>query len=164
MDQPGTGRVMLKSPIIERPVLPQSGAEKLVYGGITVLFWTFWLYLWLPVLALFAWALGIQQAYKYMVTLGGYRDLLELLILYALIIVMLGGALIAWAGYNIARFTGIERRVPHAAITLAQSALRYGVDVPDVERWQAARTLVVLHHEDGRIDRVEIPPMAQKAA
>src|SRR6185295_4483331 len=104
MDQSGPRHPSaLKSPLIERPDL-QSPRQRTIYGALTLAFWAFWFYLWLPVLALLAWSLGVQQAFKYMVVLGGYRDVIHLLGIYAMIILLLGGGLVLWAIYNILRF------------------------------------------------------------
>jgi len=99
----------LKSPLIERPDL-QSTRQRTLYGALTLAFWAFWFYLWLPLFALLAWMLGLQQAFKYMVVLGGYHDVIRLLGLYSLIILLHGGGLVLWAIYNIIRFHGVERR------------------------------------------------------
>ena len=97
------------SPIIERSDL-QSPQQRTLYGVITAVFWAFWLYLWLPLLALFAWAVGLEQAYKYMVVLGGYEEVMRLLGVYFLVIVILGGTLTGWATYNIMRYGKRGRR------------------------------------------------------
>ena len=155
MDQPGSRHPALKSPIILRPDL-QSPQQGVVYGVLTLVFWAFWLYLWLPLLALIAWSLGVQQAYKYMVVLGGYRDLLHLLATYGLIILLLGGALVTWAIYNIVRFRGIENRSANLDITHAEIARAFGMNQLAVENWQRAKCLTVTHKQDGRILGAEI--------
>ena len=96
MEQSGPRHHVLKSPLIERPDL-QSPQQRTLYGALTLAFWALWFYLWLPVLALLAWALGFQQAYKYMVVLDGYQQLLRLLGIYSLIILLLGGGLLRLA-------------------------------------------------------------------
>ena len=117
----------------------------------------------LPLLALLAWTLGIQQAYKYMIVLDGFRDVIRLLVIYGMVIGLLGGTLIAWAVYNILRFSGVERREPRPPITSAQIARDFGFDPIEVERWQQARTVQVTHDQDGRIVRVDIPVAAAQA-
>ena len=156
MDQPRTRYPVLKSPIILRDHL-QSPQQRTINGVLTVAFWAFWFYLWLPLLALLAWTLGMQQAYKYMIVLGGYHDVIKLLAIYRLVIVLLGGALLAWAGYNIRRFSGVEHRTGSPAVTPKEIARDFGMDQLAVERWQAARYLHVTHDERGRIAGAEIP-------
>ena len=155
MDQSGPRPAALKSPLIERPDL-QSRSQRTLYGALTLVFWALWLYLWVPLLALLAWSLGVQQAYKYMVVLGGYRDVLNLLGFYALVILLLGGGLVLWAVYNIIRFRGVERRTAAPPVTPAESGREFGQDPAAVARWQSAQRLYVTHDERGRIARVEI--------
>ena len=146
----------MKKPIIEHAGEQLSPQHRIVDGAVTFAFWVFWIYLWLPLLALLAWTLGVQQAYEYMIVLDGLRDVVRLLLIYGMVIGLLGGTLIAWAVYNILRFSGVERRVPRPPITSAEIARDFGFDPIDVERWQDARTVQVTHDEDGRIVRVDI--------
>jgi biofilm PGA synthesis protein PgaD len=154
MDESGPRHIALKSPLIERPDL-QSSRQRTLYGGLTFGFWVLWLYLWVPVLALLAWSLGLQQAYKYMVVFGGYRDVLNLLALYSVVILLLGGGLVVWALYNIIRFRGVEARTAALPVTPAQIALKFGQTTEAVARWQTEQRLYVTHGDDGRIACVE---------
>lgn len=156
MDQSGPRHQRLKSPLIDRADLQSSG-QRTLYGALTFGFWVFWFYLWLPLLALLAWSLGVQQAYKYMVVLGGYQAVLTLLGIYGLIVVLLGGTLVLWAVYNILRFGGVENRTAARPVTPADIGLAFGQDPDAVMRWQAEQRLLVTHDEEGRIARVEVP-------
>jgi biofilm PGA synthesis protein PgaD len=154
MEQSGSRHFALKSPLIERSDL-QTPRQRTLYGALTLVFWAFWFYLWLPVLALLAWALGVEQAYKYMIVLGGYRDVINLLGFYSLIILLLGGGLVVWALYNIIRFRGVERRVVALPVTPAEIGRDFGQNPASVARWQSEQRLYVMHDEKGRIARVE---------
>lgn len=154
MEQSGSRHRFLKSPLIERSDL-QSPQQRVLYGALTLAFWTLWLYLWLPVLALLAWALGVQQAYKYMVVLDGYQQLFHLLGIYSLIILLLGGGLVLWASYSIFRFRGVERRSAHREITTSALALHFGQLPERVAYWQGLKQIYVTHDQAGRIGRVE---------
>ena len=155
MDQSGPRHRVLKSPIITRPEL-QSFRQRTLYGALTVVFWAFWLYLWLPLLALLAWALGLQQAYQYMVVLGGWQEVLRVIALYAVVILLLGGGLIVWATYNIFRFGGVENRTAALPVTAAEIGRHFGQDADSVARWQGGQRLHVTHEPDGRIAGVEV--------
>jgi biofilm PGA synthesis protein PgaD len=155
MDQSGSRYSSLKSPLIERSDL-QSPRQRTLYGALTLGFWAFWFYLWLPLLALLAWALGVQQAYKYMIVLGGYQDVLRLLAIYALVILLMGGALVCWAAYNIIRFRGIERRTDALPVTPTEIGRDFGQNPNSVARWQNVQRLYVTHDDAGRIARVEM--------
>ncbi len=145
----------LKSPLIERSDL-QSPRQRTLYGGLTLAFWAFWIYLWLPVLALLAWSLGVQQAFEYIVEPGGYRNTIQLIGIYALVVLLLGGGLVAWAVYNILRFAGVEKRVAARAVTPVEIGRKFGQNPESVARWQSERRLYVTHDPDGRIARVEM--------
>jgi biofilm PGA synthesis protein PgaD len=155
MDQSGPRHRALKSPLIERSDL-QSPQQRTLYAALTLMFWAFWFYLWLPLLALLAWSLGLQQAYKYMVVLQGYQELIRILGVYFLIVLLLGGGLVVWAVYNIIRFRGVERRIDALPVTPAEIGRDFGQDPASVVRWQCEQRLYVTHDETGRIARVEV--------
>lgn len=155
MDQSGSRHSALISPLIVRPELQSSG-QRTLYGALTLVFWAIWFYLWLPVIALLAWALGLQQAYKYMVVLDGYRQVVQSLGIYSLVILLLGGALVIWASYNIFRFRGVERRSATSPVTPAEIGRAFGQDPDAVARWQGAQRLYVRHDELGIIAGVDI--------
>lgn len=155
MDQSGPRHQILKPPLIERPDL-QSPRQRTLYGVLTLAFWIFWIYLWLPVLALLAWALGVQQAYKYMVVLGGYVEVIRVVGMYTLIIFLMGGALLLWANYNILRYGGVERRKAVVPITPEQISLYFGQDLSAVLHWRTQQRLCVTHDQGGRVVKVEV--------
>lgn len=163
MDQSGSRHSALISPLIARPDL-QSPRQRTLYGMLTLAFWAFWLYLWLPVLALLAWALGLQQAYKYMVVLEGYHQVIQLLGIYSLVILLLGGALVVWASYNILRFRGVERRSAARPVTVEEIGRAFAHDPAALARWQSSQRLYIRHDDRGAITDVEIlPPAASNA-
>jgi biofilm PGA synthesis protein PgaD len=150
MDKSGSRHPSLKSPLIERPDL-QTRGQRTLYGSLTIAFWAFWIYLWVPLLALLAWLLGIEQAYQYMVQLGGYRQVLQVLEGYSLVILLLGGSLLLWAGYNIYRFRGVEKRSARPGVTHTDIAGDIDHDPLSVKRWHGTQRLVVSHDEAGRL-------------
>ncbi len=145
----------MKSPLIERSDL-QSTRLRALYGALTLAFWAFWFYLWLPLLALLAWGLGIEQAYKYMVVLGGYREFIRLLGFYALVIGALSGSLTLWALYNIVRFRGVEQRVQARSVTPEHCARHFALDAQSIHAWQGAQRLYVTHDAAGRVVQVVV--------
>jgi poly-beta-1,6-N-acetyl-D-glucosamine biosynthesis protein PgaD len=122
-----------------------------------------WFYLWVPLIALLAWMLGLQQAFKYMVLLDGYKDVVRLIGMYGLIILILGGGLVLWAVYNIIRFRGVERRTEALPVTAIEIGEYYGQDAKAVAVWQTERSLYVSHNQHGHVDQVEILSKASTA-
>ena len=155
MDQSGSRHPFLISPLIERSER-QTPRQRTLYAALTLAFWLFWFYLWLPLLALLAWALGLQQAYQYMVVLGGWHEVVRVIAIYAIVILALGGGLVLWATYNIFRFGGVENRTAPLPVTPAEIGRHFGQDAESVARWQDGRRLLVTHDQDGRIAAVDI--------
>jgi biofilm PGA synthesis protein PgaD len=143
----------LNSPIIERPDL-QSPRQRTLYGAITLAFWAIWIYLWVPLLALFAWLLGFEEAYRYMVVYQGYREVQHVLENYALIVVIMGGTLLAWASYNITRFRGADKRSARPGVSHADISRDLDHDEESVLRWQKERMLLVRYDDAGRMTEV----------
>jgi biofilm PGA synthesis protein PgaD len=155
MDKSGSQHLALRYPIIDRPDL-QTARQQMVYGALTFAFWVFWIYLWLPLLALAAWLFGIAEAYQYMVVLGGYHALIDLLGFYSIVIALLGGSLVVWASYNIFRFRGRPRRGGAKSVPVETIAESLGTDAASVRRWHEAQRMYVFHDENGHVARVEL--------
>ena len=140
----------MKDVIIDRPSL-QTRRQRLVYGSVTLVFWALWIYLWLPLLALFGWLLGIRIAYTEMVVRHGFTLLQGKVTDYLTVVAWLGGALLVWAYYNFLRFHGSQRRRARPPVTRAEQASHYGIASAELARWVDARRLVVHHDEAGRL-------------
>jgi biofilm PGA synthesis protein PgaD len=145
----------MRSPIIDRADL-QNMQHRTVSGVLTLVFWALWVYLWLPLFALLAWILGIQQAYKYMIVLSGYREVLRLLGIYTLVIIVMGGGLSMWATYNIFRYGDLARRSGKPAPTLEEIARYFRQGSLAVADWQQAQRLYVAHDENGQVAHVDM--------
>ena len=138
----------MKNLIIDRPQW-QTTKQRVVFGSVTILFWALWIYLWLPILGFVGWLLGLKLAYYQMVELNGYVGLLHLMAIYGLVVLLLGGGLLAWAYYNYFRFRGIERRNARPVVKPVDVGARYGVRADVLEQWTQSRRLV-LHHSNDR--------------
>jgi hypothetical protein len=62
--------------IIDRPDLK---SRPLIFGEqlLTLIFWGFWFYLWLPFISVLAWAFGFHIFYSHMIALGGFAGFLK---------------------------------------------------------------------------------------
>jgi biofilm PGA synthesis protein PgaD len=162
MDQSRPRHPPLTHPIIDRPDL-QSLGNRTISGVVTTMFWVMWIYLWLPLLALLAWLVGIQEAYKYMIVLGGYKEVLRLLAIYTSVALLLGGALIVWATYNIQRYGRRPQRAGSPIPPLEDVARWFRQEPNAVEGWRASKRLYVMHDADGSITAVGDQPLAASA-
>ncbi|MGC3983566.1 MAG: poly-beta-1,6-N-acetyl-D-glucosamine biosynthesis protein PgaD [Pseudorhodoferax sp.] len=140
--------------IIERPDL-QSGNQRAVFGVLTAVFWVLWVVLWLPLITVLGWAFFGYQFKFHMIDLDGYASSLGVLGIYALVILLLGGGLLAWAKYNHLRFRGVDRRKGFAPPTPADLAAIHGRLPEEVAQWQRMNIVTVHHDDEGRIVRVE---------
>lgn len=148
--------------IIERPEL-QTAVQKYGWGSLTLLFWVVYVYLWVPLLSVIAWGLGFHFFYEHMIVLEGYRGLLRVLGVYAVVIAALSVVFLGWARINYLRFRGVERRRMPALASAADLAGFFGVEAGDIPAWQQARRLTVHFDADGHIAAVEAPLPAAEA-
>lgn len=131
------------------------GRLKLLYGFLTVVFWGLWLYLWMPLITFVAWLLGLDAFITHMVNLEGYRGLKQLLAVYSMVIVILGGSLVIWALYNWMRFHGKERRTERTPVSTAEIADYAGLDPSELKAAQSSQRLVLHHDDHARVIGIE---------
>lgn len=141
--------------IIERPDLQ---GWPLVLGSrlVTAAMWGLYVYLWLPLLTLLAWTIGIDAAYEQMVTLGGYQIAAELWVFFATVILIMGGLLLGWARVNFYRFRGPDRRQLPGLTDATRMATEFGLAPGQLSTLHACRRARLDHHPDGSLRSVEI--------
>ena len=139
--------------IIETPHL-QNLQQRYGFATLTLLFWALWLYLWLPLMSLLAWFLGINIFYTHMLELGGYAGFLELLGWYAITVLLIGIIFGVWMMVNIFRFRGKEKRHPVADVEDYEVADYFGVDSEFLSDFADKRSLVVHLSAEGEITSI----------
>jgi biofilm PGA synthesis protein PgaD len=112
--------------IIERPDL-QTAAQRYGYVSLTVICWFVWLYLFVPLLSLAAWAIGGAFIYEKLLLELTEGNGLERLAGYGYGIAILGAVYLAWAIYNYLRWRGVERRLSSTPVTADEIAERFGL-------------------------------------
>lgn len=140
--------------IIERPEW-QSFGQRTLYASITLVFWAAWGYLWIPLITFLAWAMGFGAIYDRMVMLDGHHGLLQMLGIYSLVVLLLGGSLLLWAMYNYIRFRGVDRRRPRSAVEASVLGPHYHLDPAMLSSWQQAKRLVIHHDLASNVTGVE---------
>lgn len=143
-----------KRVIIERPDL-QSPLQRATSGGLTFIFWIFWIYLWLPLISLVAWWLGIKFFRENLLDNQGYKILFEHVGFYAAVIGAIAVFLIGWGRYNLARFRDKERRKAVPVVDHLTHARDFKIDPQQLTVWQVTKHLTIHHDEDGHITSVE---------
>lgn len=130
------------APIISRPDrVPQ--AKRTFWGAVTAVFWALYLYLWMPLVTLALWFLGIKKGYA---ELYLRQNSIEPFLLIALPIMALIAMvmLVSWAEYNRYRFSGEDRRSAMDNMPLDAVAQRIGAPIAMVTKLQQAR-IATLH-------------------
>jgi poly-beta-1,6-N-acetyl-D-glucosamine biosynthesis protein PgaD len=143
--------------VIDRPEL-QPPAQRAFFSALTVVLWTFYVYLLLPLLTLLAWYFGYSAVYEEMVMRSGWEALVKLIGFYGAIVLAMAFTQIGWALVNWMRFAGKRdrRRERERAVDMGFSEPMFLTDIAGIPAWQNARRLVVRHHEtEPRIISVE---------
>jgi biofilm PGA synthesis protein PgaD len=112
--------------------------QRTVGALLTGLMWAFYAYLWLPLISLFAWGLGIEFAYDVMMRAGGADALREALFWYAIVLADVILTVAIWSLVNKWRFAGHNRRTTHTQIGDRAMAEYFGVAEDDLARLRAA--------------------------
>ena len=117
---------------------------------VTAAMWAFYLYLWLPLLSLFAWLLGFEFAYAVMVTAGGAERLMSVLGSYSLVVALILSVVTMWSVSNRVRFKNKNRRKGTRAVTEREIAEHFGMPIRDVYALRSWHIMRVSIDEAGR--------------
>jgi biofilm PGA synthesis protein PgaD len=132
--------------IIERPDL-QTTAQRYGNVSVTVVCWMVWLYLFVPLLSLLAWATGATLVYEVI-----YMDLGEGLVIsralsYGKGIAVLTGSYCVWAIYNYLRWSGVERRRESVPVSIEEMAHTFNLKVDRVKELRSSKVLTLTAEE-----------------
>lgn len=119
----------------------------------TLLFWAVFVYLWMPVITVIAWMTGLYHSYGELTYARDVKDLAHLAVVYAAIVVALGGSLLMWALQEYLRFRNVNRRREPVAVSHQELAMHAGIDESDITAGQDARRMVAHHSVHGRVMR-----------
>ena len=136
---------MTPPPVIVRP--ERLGRQKrFLQRAATLLAWSAYAWLWVPLVTLVAWVVGIHAGWE---RLYLQRNAVDPFILASLPIIALlcGLLLIGWAEYNRARFRGRERRLPRPLASLNEVAADLGASTGLAERLMGCKA-ATLHMDD----------------
>jgi biofilm PGA synthesis protein PgaD len=106
--------------VISRPQ-SQPRVRRTLYGMATLAIWMAYVYLWLPLITLFAWLVGLRTTYLE-VYLSQHRIDPALLLLLPTIALCCALLLIGWAEYNRRRFGQLDRREPQDDVSNVEVA------------------------------------------
>lgn len=135
--------------IINRPHRQQP-LQRGLFAIITIVAWTLWISLWLPVITFFAWLFGLGDAYK---QLGLMHPLhaannLSMVLTIALVCTLLMGS---WSQYNRFRFAGKQRRRGNRALDIAEMAPALSASVETAKQLRVRQRSVIRFGVDGEM-------------
>lgn len=117
---------------------------------LTGIMWVAYAYLWLPLISLLAWGLGIEFAYDAMVHAGGASALRAALFWYGIALVDIALGVALWSLVNKWRFAGRNRRTTHPAVVDATMADYFGVSLSELARLRDASRVEIEIDAHGR--------------
>ena len=144
----------MRSLIINAPGL-QTMRQRFASSFVTLIFWGVWIYLWLPLVSLLAWMVGIDLFYQQMIVQSGYQSVFELVGWFALVILFMAVTLLGWARYNQFLFRGKDRRKNVKAVEIVEIADRFQVNVFQLREWRRSKRLTIHLNDHCRIDHID---------
>jgi len=117
---------------------------------ITAVLWAAYLYLWVPLVSLLAWAMGFEFAYDVMVRAGGASDLLPILLEYTVVVSVIFSAFTIWSVSNRLRFKHLKRRTRRAPVRDEALAEYFKIPVSQIAAMRSRQVIHVSIDEDGR--------------
>ncbi len=136
-------------PQIQAPEL-LSAPERRRDTLVTALMWVVYLYLWVPLVSLFAWLLGFEFAYDVMIRSGGARGLDKVLITYGISITLILATVAVWSIGNRLRYGRLSRRRSASEVKLEPMAEYFGVDLATGARLRSLKMASISFDSDGR--------------
>lgn len=122
---------------------------------LTTMMWVLYAYLWLPLISLGAWYLGVQFAYDLVLRAGGPESLLTLLFWFGIILLCTALVIIFWSWMQRARFANSERRLNSPKLTAEEERSYWGLEAEVLERIKTSQRLVVSLDNDGQIQHLD---------
>lgn len=138
-----------QDPYITHPRDPAPGGVRTLQGVVTLLAWVAYAWLWLPVITVIAWMLGVRTSFVEL-QLRNYdfdQDTFGILFTLAVVATIL---LIGWAEYNRHKFGGRDRRTPARNVELEHMAETLRTS-PEVSRQlSSAKSITLAMGDDAR--------------
>lgn len=138
--------------IFEKPSLAPF-PHRVGWAFFTALFWILWVYLWMPLLTLLGWALGLNAYTGFFADAGFFKmqQVGKIFILYTSVICVMGGSLLLWARVEFLRFHNVNRRAIPVPVRVDEIALHAKLSVEALECWTSSRRMVAHHDHHGRV-------------
>lgn len=129
--------------------------KKIGSSIFTIIFWALFAYLWMPLITLIAWTLGLRHSYNEALYIAELINFKHLAFVYSMIVFAMGGALLLWALQEYLRFRNINRRREPTEVEMHELATYTGLVESNIATGQLARRIIAYHAKDGKVMRLE---------
>lgn len=142
----------MNSLIIEKPSLAPL-PSRLGWGVATAFFWAVWVYLWMPLVTLVFWLFGVRLFGTFVdhTLQTDWRKFAHLVVIYAVVVCAMGGALLVWARIEFMRFRSVNRRTKPVPVSVEEVAEYVNLPVADLIQWTHARRILAYHDSHGAV-------------
>lgn len=146
------------SRLIRKPYA-QPRLKRAAWGFVTAAFWGLYIYLWLPLVTLILWLLGVRTAFFELYT---RKHQVEPFLLVAIptMAVLCALALIGWAEYNRWRFARQDRRSPQEDVDVDEVARRLGASQTLAQQLGQSKITLLHMNEDAIPESMSSPALA----
>lgn len=142
--------------VINAPHL-QTGGQRLGAATLSWAGWLLWCYFFFPLVTLAGWALDIEACSQWVNLSGGYLNLQEMLVIYALTVMVMAGLWCGWVFYNEFMSRREHRVKPALAVSVEEVCKVFGVEAEVLVRCRQSRYAVVHFDHHGHIVELEHP-------
>lgn len=109
--------------------------------SFTVVMWALWIYLFLPLLSLILWVVGLPYIYQTVFTVEVINRLINLMVKMGWATLVIFIALRGWGLYNYYVFGKRNRRKQYPEVSLEQMGRHFGLNVEEVKSLQQRREI-----------------------
>lgn len=138
-----------QDPYITHPRDPAPGGVRTLQGIVTLLAWVAYAWLWLPVITVVAWMLGVRTSFVELRvrTYEFDQDTFGILFTLAVVATVI---LIGWAEYNRHKFGGQDRRMPAENVGVNEIAQSLRASPEVAQQLSQARSITLAMGDDAR--------------
>jgi biofilm PGA synthesis protein PgaD len=122
---------------------------------ITTALWVLYGYLWLPLISLVAWYLGVDFGYETVIKAGGPDELILLLLWFSIVCLVSLLVVVSWSGFQYSQFKGKgERRTRETLLDLEAEREFWQIDEALQEQLKSGKVMKVSLDDDAKITGV----------
>ena len=119
---------------------------------ITTALWALYGYLWLPLISLVAWYMGLDFAYEKVIQAGGPEELILLLLWFCIVCLVSLLVVVTWSGLQHSKYKGKgERRTTAPVLDLEAEREFWRIEESLQQQMKAAKVQTVSLDDNARI-------------